>query len=195
MNKDRHFPNDQIQSVISQVTAALSKAEDQDTRNALQSSLIILDSIVDEPPSPRPFVEHIDYTIEDEECKPNGRELDVRVFYTWDDYDGTNELPTRWGASIEDIEVVAVRYFDRDGGQTTLREHHAALAWDLIDDEVVREQCTRDGYQRGIGKAPSTYCPGSLSITPQPETSSKAEFRMAPSVSTRESQAKSRKHG
>jgi hypothetical protein len=141
------------------------------------------------------YAGYIDYTFEDDECDPYGREVDVRIYYSWYGYDPADEPSPIWGATVEDIDVLAVRYFDKDGNETVLSEHHLELAWNLLNrqHEQVTEACTNDGYFNG-GNVPATYVPLRPNVVASP-TQTRFAGRMAPSARKRESTSKQRKYG
>jgi hypothetical protein len=125
----------------------------------------------------------IAYVIDDEDYAPHGRSLDVRVHYSWLDYDPADEPHAEWGPAIETVEVVAVRYFDAEGNEIAGPSQAAAelteMAWDLVqaESERVLEACRVDGYRTAAGEAPPWYYPAKQVARIVP--------RLSPSISTR----------
>lgn len=176
----------------------------ENTRTALLASLRVLESLADRrqldgrqldghPPNARrpdrafKYDGSIEYTFEDEEYEPFGRAIDVRIYYRWSNYNPADDPWPMWGATIEDWEVLAVRYFDNAGNEVPEADHFTDVAWHLLNKnyEQVTEACTEDGYRRGAGNAPITYAPGRLRskvVAP-----AKPDFgpRMVPSIPTR----------
>jgi hypothetical protein len=184
-----------IEEVLDQVRFALRSHRPQEAREALLASLQVLQSLVEStvPDRSSQHAGSIEYTFEDEGYEPYGRAVDVRVYYRWNDYNTADDPRPVWGAVVEDLDVLAVRYFDESGNEIPAAEHASDLAWQLLDKsyQQVTEACTEDGYRRGAGAAPLTYAPGNTSAkgqTSAPDASSpSADFasRMARSVSTR----------
>ncbi|MEQ8789697.1 MAG: hypothetical protein RIC55_25610 [Pirellulaceae bacterium] len=188
-----------------QLQAALSATTGEAARRALADSLRVLDTALDASPTSSDmltsrdagdsFSGSIDYTFDDEAYQPHGRQVEVRVFYRWEDYNRNDPPLSAWGASIEQVEVLAVRYFDEDGHEVSPREHHDDLAWDLLEAqrEQVTELCTEDGYHRSVGVAAPSYTP------PSGRTGAAVAgdfaIRLAPSQSTRTSQEGERRWG
>jgi hypothetical protein len=133
----------------------------------------------------------IEYTLEDDECPPSGRQIDVRVYYGWEDYNPADEPYAVWGARIEGVEVLAIRYLDEAGDAVDLAMHHQQLALDLLEQqrEQVTEACTDDGVRRGVGEAHPLHQAASSPAT------SAANRRMAPSQRTRDARQQRRKFG
>jgi hypothetical protein len=182
MPDESEFSREQIERICRQIEAAWEAArqsgQDAATLDALASSLTRLRGLT-APTAQRGKPRHqayMDQTFDDEDCPPFGRQIDVRVYYEWHDYDRADEPSPIWGAQIQDVEVLAVRYFDQNGDVIGVADHHADLAWMLVEKnhERVTEACTADGYRRGLGAAHPLYWPD-----PAP--------RMAPSQRTRES--------
>ena len=175
----------EIESAVEQVRSALGSTTDEDARSAPQRTQ---------------YDGSIEYTFEDEDFEPFGRAIDVRIYYRWRDYDPADGPHTVWGASIEELEVLAIRHFDKFGNEVAMSKHSTDAAWHLLEKtyEQVTEACTEDGYRRGVGKAPLTYAPGKVRKNP-PSTFQKvpANFgsRMAPSISTRPTQVDRRELG
>jgi hypothetical protein len=181
-----------IERAREHLQAALKQATGEGARRALAASLRILDDATSSPAAEHPssHAGSIDYTFDDEAYEPHGRQVEARVFYRWEDYNQEDQTPATWGATIEGLQVLTVRYFDEDGEEVTPREHHQDLAWDLLEQhrEQVTEACTDDGYRRGLGVAPPSYVP--LSGASDSASPSAAGFavRMAPSEPTRQAQ-------
>lgn len=177
-----------IGMVRDQVRSALAEATGAKSRDALRASLELLDALAGPPRVDRSskYAGSIDYTFEDEQFEPFGREVDVRVHYDWYDYDSADEPSPVWGAAIADLEVRAVRHFDEDGNEVDADQHDLDVAWSLLNlqYEQVTDACTEDGYHRGVGKAPSTYAPPRSSTTAGAVATSFSD-RMAPSIATR----------
>jgi hypothetical protein len=189
--------NERIEQACRKIRAALATATNPAVRDALLASLEILESQV-ETADTQPAVGYagsVDFTFEDEQYLPYGREVDVRIFYCWHDYDPADEPSPVWGASIEDIQVLAVRHFDRDGHEVTAREHELDLAWSMLNRqyEAVTEACTEDGYRHGVGEAPVTYSPPTTAASPDSPANTTYANRMAGSVATRGA-AQQRRH-
>jgi hypothetical protein len=188
-----------IDQARKKVCAALTEANNDATRDALHASLEILDTLAEMPHAQRSskYAGSIDYTFEDEQYEPFGREIDVRVYYCWYDYDSADEPSPVWGATIEDIEVLAVRNFDKDGNEVLSSEHHLDLAWLLLNRqyEEVTEACTEDGYHRGAGEAPVTYTPQRSSSDAASPAQTNFAGRMARSLPTRRAEQERRHLG
>lgn len=178
-----------IEHVREQVRSALADATEEKTRVALTASLNLLETLVRSPSHERAskYAGSIEYTFADEQYEPFGREVDVRVYYAWYDYDPADEPSPVWGASIEDLEVLAVRHFDKHGNAVNLDEHCLDIAWHLLnqDHELVKEACTEDGYHSQAGKVPFTYSPLHSSAQVSAPAPPSFTARMAPSVPTR----------
>jgi hypothetical protein len=138
---------------------------------------------------------YIDCTLDDEACEPYGREVDVRIYYDWQDYDAADEPFPVWGADIAEVEVRAVRYFDRAGETQAIGRHHDDVAWELVekDRESLIERCTDDGCRRAVGVSHPLYSPSSLT-TAAPASTDGAR-RMAPSARARASSESQHKFG
>ena len=96
----------QVELTREQVRLALTHAADKKMREALTASMQILDSLLVDPkadPSTK-YDGSIHYTFEDEQYEPFGREVDVRVYYSWHDYDSADEPSPVWGATVDDLE-------------------------------------------------------------------------------------------
>jgi hypothetical protein len=112
----------QIESALEQVRSALGSTQDEDARSALVASLPILESCsAASPLDGSKYHGSIEYTFEDEDYEPFGRAIDVRIYYRWRDYDSADDPHTVWGASIEELEVLAIRYFDKFGNEVERR--------------------------------------------------------------------------
>ena len=187
-----------VESACAKVRKALATCVDEGVRDALISSLEILEPLAEVSRGPRAskYAGSIDYTFEDEQYAPCGREVDVRVYYCWYDYDPADEPSPIWGASIEDVEVLAVRHFDQEGHEIPENEHRLDLAWFLLNRqyEEVTEACTADGYRQGAGESPITYAPAGSSTAATAGNNSFAS-RMAGSVSTRRAEQERRHLG
>lgn len=181
------------------VYAALAAVTNEATRDALNASLEILDALAESPRAQRSskYAGSIDYTFEDERYEPFGREIDVRVYYCWYDYDPADEPSPVWGATIEDIEVLAVRNYDKDGNEVLSSEHQLDLAWLLLNRqyEEVMEACTEDGYHRGAGESPITYTPQRTSSDSVSAAQTNFAGRMARSLPTRRAEQERRHQG
>jgi len=125
----------------------------------------------------------IDHTFVDEAYEPHGREVDVRIFYDWQDYDADDEPSPVWGADIADIAVRQVRYLDQDGNVQEMGRHHEDVAWDLLEQQrdFLTELCTDDGCHNDVGIAHPLHSP-----CPIPMAASEPDGRrMAPSARNR----------
>jgi hypothetical protein len=109
------------------------------------------------------FAGCLDYVLEDEDFPPHGRSLELRVHYSWTDYNPADEPHADWGPTIEAVEVVAVNHFDAAGNEVPAEaaEVSQEAAWELVeaDAERVLEACREDGYRTGAGESPSWYYP------------------------------------
>jgi len=188
-----------IERAREHLQAALKEATGEDARRALAASLRILDDAASSPAADdsSSHAGSIDYTFDDEAYEPHGRQVEVRVFYRWEDYNQQDQTPATWGAAIEGLEVLTVRYFDEDGEEVTPREHHQDLAWDMLEQhrEQVSEACTEDGYRCGLGVAPPSYVPSSGAAETGASRNAGFAVRMAPSEPTRQAQQSRRRWG
>lgn len=180
-----------IEEVLQQVRSALNAGSEEETRAALLASLQILDMLAEgRPPiQSSKYDGSIEHTFEDEHYEPFGRAVDVRIHYRWCNYNPADKSHPVWGAMIEDLDVLAIRYFDDSGNEVEASEHSLDVAWHLLHKcyEQVAEACTEDGYRRGVGSSPSTYALGKRSnVAKQPLAA--IDTRMAPSVPTRSAQ-------
>ena len=93
--------------------AGEASAEIADTLRECIQVLDALNSSFDAEHAGRHHDDYVTWTIEDESYAPGGRELDLRLYYDWEDYSpGDHVTPHSGGyGSLEDIEVVAVRHF------------------------------------------------------------------------------------
>ena len=167
MSREVTFSIEKIAEVQDKVLQALERAIqnglDPTTFDALQATSALLNSLIG-PVTAGPEVPYrgwIDYTFDDDECLPYGRQVDVRIFYGWDDYNPADEPFPIWGARIEEVEMRAVRYYDQGGNVIELSLHHRDLAWDLLarEREMVIQACTDDGCRRSVGTAHPLYTP------------------------------------
>jgi hypothetical protein len=177
-----------IQRVREQVRAALATTAEPLAVEALQASLQLFESLVTEPRSnlQAKYAGSMDHTFTDEDYAPYGREIDVRIFYNWEDYNRADEPYPVWGATIEAMQVQEVRYFNDDGEVVSLDEHLSDVAGHLLSqhDESLSEGCTEDGFRKGIGKAPGWYSLSPVS-TPPLAKGTELYVRMASSLPTR----------
>jgi hypothetical protein len=126
----------------------------------------------------------ITYVIDDEDYAPHGRSFDLRVHYSWLNYDPADEPHAEWGPNIEAVEVVAVHYFDAEGneiaGPSIGTAEQTEIAWDLAQAESDRvlEACRVDGYRTAAGESPPWYYPAKPAAGIVP--------RLSPSISTRD---------
>ena len=178
-----------------QILTAIAETGDDKARAALQASLRLMDSLVDSPDTTKhSYAGCLVYTLEDSELDSFAREIDVHIHYNWIDYNRADEPFPDWGATIEFVEVSAVRYFDREGEEVPPREYLTQVAWDLIGEQEdrIRETCTEHGYRSGVGEVPYWYSP------PRPVPVAdrvSVSTRMAPSQSTRSSEERARRIG
>jgi hypothetical protein len=139
----------------------------------------------------------VTWTIEDHACFPGGREIDVRLYYDWENYcPGDHVTPDSGGfARLEDIEVVAVRYFDEQGNLASLGDHYHDVAWELAekDRSVLDDAVTSVGYARGVGETNPLLVPSGLRHVEEEREPS--QRRMAPSARKRTSSQGVRKYG
>jgi hypothetical protein len=188
----------EIEEVLQQVRSALHAGAEEETRAALLASFQILKGLVEARPpiQSSKYDGSIQYTFEDENYEPFGRAVDVRIHYRWCNYDSADNPHPVWGATIEDLDVLAIRYFDNSGNEVHASEHPLDVAWHLLHKnyQQVAEACTEDGYRRGVGSAPSTYAPGKR-INVASQSLADVGTRMAPSVSTRPAQLDRRQLG
>jgi hypothetical protein len=187
-----------IEEVLQQVRSALNSGAEEDSRAALLACLQILASLgeVRQPVQSSKYDGSIEYTFEDESYEPFGRAVDVRIHYRWCNYNPADNPRPLWGATIEDLEVLAIRYFDNAGNEVHSTEHPLDVAWHLLHKcyQQVTEACTEDGYRRGAGSAPPTYAPGRRVNAASPSLAD-IGTRMAPSVPTRPAQLDRRQLG
>jgi hypothetical protein len=201
MYGENEYSLERIEKLCQQIEAAWEAArrsgQDTATLDALESSLTQLRRLT-APAAKDTTSRHaayLDYTFDDEDCPPYGRQLEVRIHYDWSDYDRADEPFSVWGAQVADVEVLAVRYFDQNGDAVEVDAHHADVAWLLLERnrEQVTEACTADGCRRGVGAAHPLYAPparraaASSAALPAP--------RMAPSQRTRTVPNERRQHG
>ncbi|MGE0756677.1 MAG: hypothetical protein AB7F89_18235 [Pirellulaceae bacterium] len=145
------------------VLAALRQPEELSSgvEAALHASLRILDAGVPSSPVPAPgaYAGSLDYTVDDENYPPHGRQWTIRVHYSWTDYDRADEPSPTWGATIEDIEVLEVRYYDAEGNEVPAARHQLEVVWELLKPqwERVTQACTEDGCRQGVGRVPAWF--------------------------------------
>jgi hypothetical protein len=126
----------------------------------------------------------LDYELQDESYPPFGRQIDVRLYFHWNDYDPADEPRPIWGAVIDDVEVLAVRYFDAEGNVVEERDHLATVARDLLNEDwdAAVDACTEAGERTGMGTSHPLY----RSATPQHRVAASVRSpgvpRMAPSA-------------
>ncbi len=189
----------QIELTREQVRRALPHATDKKMREALSASMQILDALLVAPKVDRSskYAGSIHYTFEDEPYEPFGREVDVRVYYSWYDYDAADEPSPVWGATVDDLEVLAVRHFDKDGNELDQAEHDLDIAWHFLNNqhEEVTEACTEDRCHNGAGTAPIANTPIRSSFKVAAEAAPSPAPRMAPSSTTRKAQQDRRELG
>lgn len=193
MNSDAALSAQKIDQARDKICAALQRGgQDGATVDALQSSLSLLNSLTSAPQ--RDTAQHdgaIDYTFDDGDYQPHGRQVDVRIHFAWDDYNPADEPFAVWGARIEDVQVLAIRYYNDEGNEVDAATHHVDLAWDLIEKNrtAITERCTEEGYRQGLGEADPLYAP--LPTWPP----AAAAPRMAPSARERHGRSEHRKFG
>jgi hypothetical protein len=131
----------------------------------------------------------IPWTFEDESIDPFSREMDVRLYYDWQDYCPGDRITPAYGgfATLSNVEVVAVRYFDEHGREASLGRYHADVAWYLAEQEreSLEDACTAAGGSRAVGKAHPLFAP--TTPVPAAEESEQPTRRMAPSARKRSS--------
>lgn len=184
-----------INAARDKVAAALAGASEMSPAavDALEASLAVLETFAVKPlPAAAASAPFINYTLEDSGPAAR-REFDLRISYDWTDYDPADEPSPLWGAHIEDVQVTAVRYYDRDGNEIDWQTHAGLMAWDLLEQEHDRvlEACTNDGALRGLGRTHPLYTP--TPVKPIVETGNAP--RMAPSMRSRTMQLKPRFFG
>lgn len=180
-----------IQTLQRHVELAIELAESGGDRGELLESLREAREMLSAIAASRPATgatRHdgsIQYTLEDESCEPYGRELDVRVYFDWDDYSSQDAPSTAWGARVSEIEVLAVRYFDQQGNSITVDEHHLEAAWELLerDRELVEQLCAEAADSQYITFDARRSAPAAVAL------------RMAPSQRDRRATSARRKHG
>ena len=195
MNGEPTMQPAKIRAARQKVTEALAAGGgDPQAIEALQASLEVLTSLAGNQPEVvrSSAIPSISYTFEEVDGLGR-REFDVRIYYGWTDYDPADEPSPIWGAHIEDVEVVAVRYFDRDGEQVDWQTHAGVMAWDQLELEHHRvlSACTNDGALRGLGRVHPLFVPEPA----RPALQADSSLRMAPSVRTRTLQLKPRFFG
>ncbi|WP_254510973.1 hypothetical protein [Anatilimnocola floriformis] len=129
------------------------------------------------------FAGCLEYVLEDEDFAPHGRNLELRVHYSWNDYDPTDDPHAPWGPTIEAVDIVAVNHFDAAGNEIPADglEVSKEMAWELVeaDAERVLEACREDGYRTGAGESPEWYYPAK-------QASSRIAPRLSRSIPTRQ---------
>jgi hypothetical protein len=163
---------------------------------AIRAADALCSELVNSASTPaRRFQGHLDYTFDDESYQPNGRQVDVRVYFNWNDYDPADGPVAEWGAVIESVEVLAVRNFDHLGNAVDSHSHLQDVARELLEqnEEVVREACTQEGVRLGIGRSHPFYRPAYQ--RPPQVGIHVAPSRMAPSARTRQPSSSLRKLG
>jgi len=204
MKSQNEISFDRVNSARISAVQALKLAEEtrvpQEVVDALRECLEVLDTLdhrFDTEHAGHRHDEFLTWTIEDPACFPGGREIDVRLYYDWEDYcPGDRVTPGSGGfASLTNIEVVAVRYFDERGNVVSLGEYHHDVAWDLAerDRATLEDAVTAVGYTRGTGETNPLFVPNRL--TPAEEERERAERRMAPSSRKRSPSQGFRKYG
>jgi hypothetical protein len=196
MNGEPGMQPAKIQEAREKVVAAIEAAEGADPQllEALQASLSVLNDLAAEKQARRsPLTPSIEYTLEDDDAAGR-REFDVRVFYGWTDYDPVDEPNPIWGAHVEDVQLVAVRHYDREGNLVDWQTHAGITAWDRLEQEHDRvlEACTNDGALRGLGRVHPLFTPVPSRATPADTGSA---LRMAPSARVRAVQLRPRFFG
>ena len=192
-----------LESLQHRIRSALGRTTDEHLRRDLAEglqllSLLVADACSPAETTPNQFSGYVEHTFEDEDYEPHGREIDVRIHYSWHDYDRADDR-SLWGATIEDVEVLAIRYFDDQGNVAGTAEHREDVAWNLVrrHEDLLTDRCTQDGIQRGAGAGHPLFA--ALSSTPAsgpPETSdATASARMAPSMPTRQREQSRRRIG
>jgi hypothetical protein len=181
---------DQLQRLSAQLHRASSLAERTNAAPELRAELNAREKLCGEllgsPPTRAPLCQgYLNYTLDDESYQPHGRQLDVRLGFNWNDYDPHDDPGATWGAVIESVEVLAVRYFDYQGNVVNSHDHLQGVArqlWERNEDEI-REACTQEGVRLGIGRAHPFYRPAFNRMS---ATNPAGSPRMAPSARTRQ---------
>ena len=128
---------------------------------------------------------YLDYTFDDELFEPFGRQIDARVYYHWNDYNPGDDSDVGWGAVIDDVEVLSVREFDREGNSIPVAIYPRDLGWGILQQQLdeVREACTQEGARLGLGRSHPLYRPR----RPAPAVANQHSIapRMAPSARDR----------
>ena len=132
------------------------------------------------------FAGCLEYVLEDEDFAPYGRNLELRVHYSWNDFDPTDDPHAPWGPTIEAVDVVAVNHFDADGNEVPANNSEVTnqTAWELVeaDAERVLEACREDGYRTGAGESPAWYYPAKQTA------SARIAPRLSRSIPTRQAE-------
>jgi hypothetical protein len=178
-----------IDDLVSRARAAVASAEtdgpDASTREALRHCVQWLENSRATKRKPAAaYSGFIDYTIDDEEFGTHFRQFDMRIYYSWEDYDRDDEPGVIWGANVERCEVRAVHYFDEAGNELSTSEYHLDEALKLMEErhQLVTDACTEDGYRNGAGECHPLYSLPTSSTPP----ANKVAPRMAPSSRTRQ---------
>ena len=133
--------------------------------------------------------------LDDESYKPYGRQFDIRVFYDWVDYSpGDSTTPAYGGfAEVADVQLIAVRYFDKQGNYTEAGEYNDDEVWQLVEAQraEIEDACTQAANREGVGIANPLYSLRSAS-TPADATGA---ARMAASARSLSANEKERKLG
>ena len=192
------LPEYGIDDLISQARAALAAAQtdgpNASTVDALRRCLQSLEhSQAAEHEPANVYDGCIDYTIDDEDFHTHFRQFDMRIYYSWDDYDRDDEPGVIWGANVERCEVLAVHYFDEAGNELSTSDYHLDEALKLVEErhQLVTEACTEDGYRNGVGECHPLYSSPTSSTLP----ANKVAPRMAPSSRTRQTPQDRRNFG
>jgi|GEM_PF-4987781 len=140
------------------------------------------------------FAGCIDFDLDDEDFAPHGRRLELRVHYSWTDYDRADEPHAQWGPTIEAAEVVAVFEYDADGNEVPARLAAGEIGKDVASDLVqanadrVLDACREDGYRTAAGESPPWYYPAKQKAT----GAARVEPRLSRSIATRQAAAHQR---
>ena len=145
--------------------------------------------------SSRNFAGSLDYTLDEE---AHGREIDIRLYYNWEDYNRADEPFPVWGATIEEFEILGARRIDESDTEALecVEDDVSKVAQELVNDLELTliEACTEDGYHKGVGEAPPSYSPPPI-LPVSSNTQSGLTARMAGSLSTRNTEQQRRRFG
>ena len=190
-----------LKTVLNKLEAALPVAESSpDCPHDVVEGLKAAHCLLSESAASHLRKQHagvIRWTFEDDQYEPNGREIEVLIYYDWDDYSaGDGVTPSCGGcAQIADIEILAVRYFDEHGNVIGEQQHHLDVAWDAVESnrELLEEMCSDAGHRDDAGRTAPVRFPGTSGI--ESPDSNESTWRMTPSARSRGATVRNLKQG